>query len=120
MPADQLISQIQLAVKTGRFARGDALLPSIQSKKACLVVLSEDCGANRAKKIKDKCAFYQVPLVILPALRFNAISSKVVSAAAITDPGFARRIQEAAQREHLPGFAPAASPESGLSHTGSV
>lgn len=101
MPADSLVSLIQLAVKTGRYTRGDALIPSIQNRQALVVVQSDGCGANRAKKIKDKCSFYGVPLVILPALRFNAISSRIAGAIAVTDPGFAGRIRTLAEQENL-------------------
>lgn len=101
MPADQLLSLVQLCVRTGQFAKGDALLPSIQTTKAKLVVMSEACGANRAKKIRDKCAYYHVPLLVLPALRFNAISSKVNMAVAVLDKGFASKVIELAKREGL-------------------
>lgn len=92
MPADQLISLASLVVKTGRYARGDNLLPSIQNQKAKVVILSDGCGANRSKKIQDKCAYYQIPLVILSALRFNSISSKVQGAMSVLDDGFAKSI----------------------------
>lgn len=92
MPADQLVSLASLTVKTGRYARGDQLLPSIQSQKAQVVILSDGCGANRSKKIQDKCAYYKIPLVILSALRFNTISSKVQGAMSVLDEGFAKSI----------------------------
>ncbi len=101
MPADQLLSLVQLCVRTGQFAKGDALLPSIQRSQAKLVVMSDACGANRAKKIRDKCAFYHIPLLVLPALRFNAISSKVNMAVAVLDQGFAKKILDLAQHEKL-------------------
>lgn len=99
MPADQLVSMASLCVKTGRFARGDALLPSIQSQKALVVLLSDGCGANRSKKIQDKCAYYQIPLVIVSAFRFNLISGKVQGAVAILDRGFAKSILETAKAD---------------------
>lgn len=104
MPADSLLTQCQLAVRTGRFAKGDALLPAVTGKQAYAVVQSEGAGQNRAKKLRDKCSYYNVPLVILPALRFNAISEKVASAMAVTDPGFADRIVKGALQEGLPVY----------------
>lgn len=97
MPVDQLVSLASLVVKTGRYARGDNLLPSIQSQKAKVVLLSDGCGANRSKKIQDKCAYYQIPLIILSTLRFNAISSKVQGAMSVLDEGFAKSILNQAQ-----------------------
>lgn len=96
MPADQILSLAQLCIKTGRYAKGDALLPSIQKEQAKCVLLSDGCGANRAKKIQDKCAFYHIALIQLPAWQFDAISSKVNGAVAILDPGFANGIIKAA------------------------
>ncbi len=101
MPADRLLSLVQLCIRTGQFAKGDALLPSIQATHARLVVMSEACGANRAKKIRDKCAYYHVPLLVLPALRFNAISSKVNMAVALLNQDFATKTIELARQEGL-------------------
>ncbi|MBF0578887.1 hypothetical protein IM774_03595 [Erysipelotrichaceae bacterium RD49] len=99
MPADQILSLAQLCIKTGRYAKGDALLPSIQKEQARCVLVSDGCGANRAKKIQDKCAFYHIALIKLPAWQFDAISSKVNGAVAILDPGFASGIIKAALRK---------------------
>lgn len=41
----------------------EAVLRSIQSGKARLVIVALDAGSNGAKKYRDKCAFYKVPLV---------------------------------------------------------
>lgn len=101
MPADQLVSLASLCVKTGRIARGEALLPSITSRKAQMVLLSDGCGANRKKKIQDKCRFYQVVLVQIPASRFERISGKVNGAAAVLDPGFAKKLTELAKAQSL-------------------
>ncbi len=94
MPADQLISLAQICLKTGRYARGDALIPSIQKQKARLVLLSNSCGANRMKKIEDKCAFYQIPIIRIEADRFNRISPSVSGAMAVLDESLARAMIE--------------------------
>ncbi len=105
MPADQILSLAQLCVRTGRFAKGDALIPSIQKEQAKVVLLSDGCGANRAKKIQDKCAYYQIPLIVLPSAKFESISSKINGAFAILDPGFAKGIIQAAEhREDVQAF----------------
>lgn len=97
MPADQLVSLAQLSIKAGKYVRGEALIPSIQKQQAKAVLLSETCGANRRKKIQDKCASFNVPLIVLDPSRFDAISSLITGAVAITDDGFARGIVKAAQ-----------------------
>lgn len=97
MPADQLVSLAGLSVKTGRIAKGDALLPAITSSTSKLVMLSDGCGANRKKKIQDKCRFYHIPLIEIPAMRFDQISGKVNGAFAILDTGFAGKLIEIAK-----------------------
>lgn len=94
MPADQLISLAQICLKTGRYARGDSLIPSIQKQKARLVLLSTGCGANRAKKIEDKCAFYHVPIIRIDPERFNRISPSVSGALAVLDDSIASAMIE--------------------------
>lgn len=98
MPVSKQIVQLaQLAVRTGRIARGDALIPSIQKKQADLVVLSSLCGANRKKKILDKSRFYHIPVVILDAGAFDTISPYIQAALAVCDEGFASKIEELAR-----------------------
>lgn len=94
MPADGLVSLAQLSIRAGKYARGDALIPSIQKKQANCVLLSSSCGANRSKKITDKCAFYHIPLYVLDPQRFDAISPAVSGAMAILDPGMADGIRK--------------------------
>lgn len=90
MPAfDKAISLCQLAIKAGKTIKGDFLIPSIQKQQARLVLLSEDCGANRKKKVQDKCRTYNVPLIELKSEEFSRISPSVRAAIALTDQGFA-------------------------------
>lgn len=94
MPADRFVSLAQLAVKAAKIAKGDALIPSIQKQQAKLVLLSTASGANRAKKIRDKCATYKIPLLEVEASRFEKISPFISGALAILDEGFASGIQK--------------------------
>lgn len=56
-------STLGLAMRARKVVMGDAVLKSIQNGQACLVILADDCGENQRKKICDKCAFYDVPLM---------------------------------------------------------
>lgn len=92
MPVSKPVATSQLALKAGKLVRGDALIPSIQKGQAKLVVVSELCGANRRKKIHDKCAFYKVDCIDVDPEQFDAVSPRVSGAYAIVDEGFARSI----------------------------
>lgn len=61
--------------------------------------------SQSCQKIQDKCAYYQIPLILLSAAKFESISSKINGAFAILDPGFAKGIIQAAEhREDVQAF----------------
>ena len=91
---DKVISLLQLAMAAGKTVRGDGLLPAIRNGKAKLAVLSDATGNNTKKKILDKCASFGVPVMELPAAEFDRISRRAMTALAVTDAGFARKIEE--------------------------
>ncbi len=91
MPS-QLISKIQMAMRARQYAIGDQLLRAIQSRQAKLVLFSSACGGNRQKKLKDKCAYYQVPIFEIDAEQFEQISQKPMMSLAILDDNFAKGI----------------------------
>lgn len=84
-----------LAVKARKAALGaDAVMKSIQTKEAHVVVVATDTGKNMAKKYRDKCAFYHIPLAVC-FTRFElglACGKAHTVAVALTDPGFAAKM----------------------------
>ncbi|WP_288340443.1 50S ribosomal protein L7ae [uncultured Allobaculum sp.] len=94
MPADATVSLLGLCIRAGKFAKGDALIPAISSRKAKAVVISSACGANRTKKLHDKCSFYSIPCYTLEADRYDQLGSKAGNSIAILDAGFARGIEK--------------------------
>lgn len=61
---EKFLQTVGLALRARQAVIGqDAVFKSIQSRQARLVIVALDAGANGAKKYRDKCAFYQVPLV---------------------------------------------------------
>lgn len=59
------------------------------------VILADDCGENQRKKICDKCAFYDVPLMRVESgsMIDAAVGEYNRKAAVIIDQGFAKTIQ---------------------------
>lgn len=88
------ISLLQIAWKAGKVVFGDRLIPAIQKNEVFLVIMSSSCGNNRKKKLKDKCVFYQIPLMEIDALRFNSISSRSMNSFGITDKHFVEAIEK--------------------------
>lgn len=90
---------LQLALAAGKTAAGDGLIPAIQSGKARLVVYSDVSGANRTKKLQDKCAYYHVPIYAMPAAEFDTITRKALTALAVIDAGLAARCEEELRKD---------------------
>lgn len=97
---NKAINLCQLAVRAGKFVRGDSLIGAIQSGKARVVLYSDACGANRLKKITDKCASFGVPCYAVEAAQFDKIGDKAGLALGITDKGFAQAIIKALTPEN--------------------
>ena len=89
---DKIIQLVGMAMRAGKVEIGDRLIPSIQQKKASIVLYSSSCGNNRKKKIKDKCTTYEIPYVEINEADFNQISTRSISSLAIADSGFAKAI----------------------------
>ena len=88
-------STLGLAMRARKVVMGDAVLKSIQNGQACLVILADDCVENQRKKICDKCAFYDVPLMRVESgsMIDAAVGEYNRKAAVIIDQGFAKTIQ---------------------------
>ena len=64
MNSKQTLNLLGLAKRAGKIIDGEGrVLASFQSQKPLLIFLASDAGANIQKKIQDKAAYYQVPLI---------------------------------------------------------
>lgn len=83
---------VQIAIKSGKFAYGSRLIPSIQSNEAHLVLIGENCGNNRKKKLIDKCTFYNIPYQMVEDAALQSLSHIAFNSVAILDKGLAKSI----------------------------
>ena len=71
--------------------------------KPRLVLMARDVSENTAKRLRDKCTFYEVPLVTLPmdtvTLAHTGGTSAGLGAIALTDENFCRLVMDACQKE---------------------
>jgi ribosomal protein L7Ae-like RNA K-turn-binding protein len=74
----------------------DAVLSGFRSGKAKVVFMASDVGSNARKKYRDKCAFYDIPLIECFTRHElgTACGRSEIVVVAITDPGFATRLLE--------------------------
>ncbi len=92
MAVDKTIMMLGLAMKAGKVVSGETGCEnSIRDGSALLVILAEDASSNTSKKFRDKCSFYNVPLIVKYKKDEigRALGKELRSVAAVTDKGFA-------------------------------
>lgn len=87
---------IGLAFRAGKCVVGETkIVKEIQQNRAKLVLLASDIGPQTKKKLTDKCKSYQIAYQIVDDRNKlgGAIGKSQRVAVAITDEGFATKIQ---------------------------
>lgn len=93
----KIYSYIGLAQKAGKAVAGEFLTEkSIQEKKACLVLVSEEASANTRKKFIDGCSYYNIPVYLFGGKEElgHAMGKEFRASMAILDNGFATAIMK--------------------------
>lgn len=86
---------LSLAAKAGKVVSGEFMCEkSVKSKKAFLVIISEDASANTEKKFTDMCSFYKVKCVKYgdSGELGHCIGKAFRKTVAVTDSGFSDTI----------------------------
>ena len=100
-------SLLGLCKRAGRLAGGEvAAEQAVRGKEARLLVVAGDASANTKKKFRNSAAYYHIPLaeVGTKAELGKAVGEDMRAVLAITDAGFAKKLQELAnmeQPEHI-------------------
>ncbi len=97
----RLLSGLGLCVRARATVRGTELVcDALKSGTAALVVMACDASRNTAKRLHDRCAYYDVRLMVLPVTgeRLAAACGRGGSMAAvgITDASMVKMIEKAA------------------------
>lgn len=98
MPANDLNALrglLGLCKRAGKLQSGvDITVSAIRAGKAHLALIDEGVTPNTVKKISNACIYYHVPLLTLPKDMLGAaVGQDSRMAAAVTDAGFAARMQ---------------------------
>ena len=90
-----LQGMLGLCQRAGKLQSGtDIALTALRGGKGRLILLDEQASENTMKKVTDACIYYHAPWVQLPAGLLGAATGKDGRmAAAVTDAGFAARLQ---------------------------
>lgn len=99
--SDQLRGMLGLCRRAGKLQTGaDQVLSAIRGGSCRLALIDAGAAQNTVKKITDACIYYHVPFLTLPEDALSEASGRDGRmTAAVTDPGFARRLRELAQAE---------------------
>lgn len=92
---DRLLGMLGLAVRAGKVSFGVFMTEkALDEGRAQLVVAAADMGASNRRRIENKCAEYDVPLIFYSdkAALSHAAGKKDMPVAGICDEGFAKAI----------------------------
>ncbi len=92
---DKIFGYVGLAKRAGKLSDGtDAVVASIRSNKAKLVILTHNASAATAKKVTDKCSYYKVRLITYGQMETlgNAVGREFTACVSVNDKNFADAI----------------------------
>lgn len=97
----RMLGNIGLCVRAGAVVRGTELVcDALKAGSAKLVISAGDNSPNTAKRLHDRCAYYGVRLMVLPATGAELAAAVgrggVTAAVAVTDTSMVRMIEKAA------------------------
>lgn len=91
------ISLLGLAARAREIVTGEEMvLQDVRKKRVCLVLLAADASESTAKKVKDKCSHYHIPVkqVADRTTLGSAIGKAERVVIGIKNRGFAAKITE--------------------------
>ena len=97
---ERFLTFLGLCRRAGKTVHGTPLVCEALAKRKppMLVILSEGASEATAKRITDKCRFYRVPLITVPAdterLGRAVGKSCALAAIAVTDENFAKELRK--------------------------
>ena len=113
---ERFLTFLGLCRRAGKTAHGTPLVCEALAshKPPSLVILSQGASAGTAKKIKNKCDFYRVPMLTVPAtperLGRAVGKSAEIAAVAVLDESFAGKLRNL----YLSGKASADAADEGV------
>jgi ribosomal protein L7Ae-like RNA K-turn-binding protein len=98
----QIMQLLGLARRAGQLTTGENLvLKKIRQQQTHFVFIASDAGAATAKKITDKCQFYQISFCDdLSREEISQSIGQARSVVAIDQPGFAKKFQQLTKNFH--------------------
>ncbi len=104
---ERLLRALGLCAKAGKLIFGVPMICEAAAKKGkpYLVVTASDNSENTAKRLRDKCAYYGIRTVTVPAageeLSHAVGKTGKIAAVAVTDENLCRLIVGILDEEHI-------------------
>lgn len=95
MKQTKVLSLLGLAMRAGKVVSGEfATENAVKSGKVSLVIVAKDASDNTKKLFRDKCKFYEIPVLEYGTKEElgKAIGKEMRSSVGIQDAGFAKTI----------------------------
>lgn len=92
---NKIFSMIGLATRAGKTVSGEfSVEKAVKTKKAFLVLVSEEASDNTKKLFRNKCKHYQIPVYIYGSREElgSSTGNRQRASIAVTDEGFSRTI----------------------------
>ncbi len=97
MVSDKVLSLLGLAARARRVVSGEfSVEKAVKMKKAYLVIVANDTSENTAKKFRDKCKYYEIPIRFYGTKESlgAALGKEERACVAVQDEGFAKSMIE--------------------------
>lgn len=93
---EQVLNLLGIARRARQLQSGEEIvLKNIQTKKAKFVFLASDAGKASAKKITDKCKFYDIPFSTdFTREQLSRATGQARTVFCVMQSGFARKFEE--------------------------
>lgn len=98
----KILSLFGLAARAGRIASGEFQTETaVKTGTAYLVVVAEDASDNTKKLFRDKCAYYNIPVVTYGTKEElgHAIGKEFRASLAVLDEGFTKAVMKKMNQE---------------------
>lgn len=98
---DKFLNLLGLATKAGKLVSGDeTTVNAVRKQSVNLVIVAIDASEATIKKMRDKCSYYKIPiLVTCTKAELSHAIGKSRAIIGVSDSGFSRKMRELMKEE---------------------
>lgn len=98
---DKFLNLLGLATKAGKLVSGDeTTVNAVRKNSVSLVIVATDASEATIKKMKDKCNYYETPILVsCTKAELSHAIGKSRAIIGVSDNGFSRKMRELMKEE---------------------